>query len=294
MTGEPRQSLTVIVDVGDAEACAATLGQSRLALEAAFAQLPGVHTACLALLPALPGAPESVLLFECSFEGAMLTLIEALLRLAGSEFCRIFGHSAGFPETAETRAVSEFLSARACRATACADSESPPVSVDFWQRARAFVAARRYWPTKAARITPDASELERRRGAVGMQDWQPGVPLLHVARLPDDTRSRARVRRALRALELAQPPLERAARFMIHGQRLLFLAYPAQQAQLWSERASLTALSSLTRVWADSPELGGSPWSPHKRRARHLERFLLDGRVPVAAWFNSHAQPRAV
>jgi len=294
MTRAPRQSLTVILEVSDATSCAAALGQARRALEAAFAQLPGLHTACVALLPALPGAAESALLFECMFEGPMLTIVLALLGLAGPELCGVLAHSADFPALASARAVSEFLSARACRAAACADSESPPVPADFWERARAVASARRFWPTRPAGVAVDASELERRRGAVGMQDWQPGVPLLHVARLPDDTRSRARVRRALRALELEQTPLERAARFMIHGQRLLFLAYPAELAQLWSEQVSRTALCPLTLVWANSPELRVSPWAPRKRRARHLQRFLLDGRVPVAVWFNAHARPRAV
>ncbi len=294
MTRAPRQSLTVILEVSDVTSCAAALGQARRALEAAFAQLPALHTACLALLPALPGATESALLFECMFEGSMVSIVRALLGLAGPELCAVLAHSVDFPEPASTRAVSEFLSARACRAAACADSESPPVPADFWERARAIACARRYWPTRRAEVAVDSSELERRRGAVGMQDWQPGVPLLHVARLPDDTRSRARVRRALRAVELEQTPLERAARFMIHGRRLLFLAYPAEPAQLWSERVSRTALCPLTRVWANSPELRVSPWAPRKRRARHLQRFLLDGRAPVAIWFNARARPRAV
>ena len=294
MTRVPRQSLTVIVEVSDAASCAAALGQARRALEAAFTQLPGLHTACVALLPALPGAGESALLVECMFEGSMLTLVLALLGLAGPELCSVLAHSADFPEPASARAVCRFLSARACRAAACADSESPPVPAGFWERARAVIAARRYWPTRAALVSVDAGGLERRRGAVGMQDWQPGVPLLHVALLSHDTRSRARLRSALRALELVQTPLERAARFMIHGQRLLFLAYPAQPAQLWSEQATRTALRPLTRIWANSAELRISPWAPRKRRARHLQRFLLDGRAPVAVWFNAHARLRAV
>jgi hypothetical protein len=150
------------------------------------------------------------------------------------------------------------------------------------------------WPTKRAEVVVDASELEGRRRAVGMQDWQPGTPLLHVARLPGEPRARARLRRALRAMTLEPTPLERAARFMTHEQRLLFLAYPAQNAQLWSERVSLAALRPLTRVWADVPELAINPWLRRKRRARRLQRFLLDGRTPVAIWFNAHAPPRAV
>jgi hypothetical protein len=294
MTREPRQSLTVIAPVSAAAACAAALGQARRPLEAAFAELPGLHTACLALLPALPGVNESALLFECRFEGSLPDMVLALLGLAGPEFCGIFAHCTGFPEAAEARAISAFLSAQACRAAAFADSESPPLRVDFWERARTVLAARLRWPTKARVVVVDASDLERRRSAVGMQDWQPGVPLLHVARLPDDARSRAHVRRALRAIEQEPAPLERAARFMLHGQRLLFLAYPAQNAQLWSEQVSLSALDSLTQVWADVPELGVNPWLPRKRRARRLQRFLLDGRAPVAAWFNAHARLRAV
>jgi hypothetical protein len=294
MTREPRQSLTVILEVTDATSSATALSQTRRALEAAFAQLPGLDTACLALLPALPGATESALLFECSFEGTLLEMSEALLGSAGPEWCRLFAHCAGFPEPVDARALCEFLSARACRGVAWADSESPHVQLDLWERVRMVVAARCHWPTKAAEISIDASDLERRRGAVGMQDWQPGAPLLHVARLPDDARTRASLRRALRALELEQALFERAARFMLHGQRLLFLAYPAQNAQLWTEQVSRRALGSLTRIWASVPELRGRPWLRRKRRVRRLQRFLLDGRAPVAAWFNAHARLRAV
>ena len=294
MTREPRQSLTVVVEVVDPTSCANALSQSRRALEAAFAQLPGLHTACLALLPPLPGASESALLFECMFDGPLLSLTEALLSSADPELRQIFAQCADFPEPASARAWCEILSARACRATACADADSPRAELDLLERARTIVAARCYWPTAVSRVAVDAVELERRRSAVGMQDWQPGVPLLHVARLPDDTRSRARVRRALRALELERAPLERAARFMIHGQRLLFLAYPAENAQLWTEQVSRKALASLTRIWANVPDLHSRPWLRRRRRVRQLQRFLLDGRAPIATWFNAHARPRAV
>jgi hypothetical protein len=294
MTREPRQSLTVIVEISDSTSCGTALGQTRRTLEAAFAQLPRLHTACLALLPPLPGMSDSALLFECQFDGQLLSLSEALLGSAGPELRQIFAHCVDFPEPASARAWCEFLSARACRATVCADADSPRAELDLRERVRIVVAARCYWPTAVNKVAVDTAELERRRGAVGMQDWQPGVPLLHVARLQDDARARARVRHALRALELEMAPLERAARFMIHGQRLLFLAYPEQNAQLWTEQVSRSALASLTRIWASVPELHGRPWLRRKRRARQLQRFLLDGRTPVAAWFNAHARPSAV
>jgi hypothetical protein len=294
MTREPRQSLTVIVEISDAASCATTLGQTRRVLEAAFAQLPGLRTACLALLPPLPGASDPALLFECLFDGTLLGLLAALLASAGPELCAVFAHCAGFPEPACARSWCEFLSARACRATPFADADSPSVQLDLWERARTVVAAHCYWPRKAGEVSVDAADLERRRSAVGLQDWQPGVPLLHVAWLPDDARTRARVRRALRVLELEAAPLEAAARFMLHGQRMLFLAYPAQNAQLWTEHVSRSALGSLTRIWASVPEFRRRPWLRRKRRVRHLQRFLLDGRTPVAAWFNAHARLSAV
>jgi hypothetical protein len=120
-----------------------------------------------------------------------------------------------------------------------------------------------------------------------MQDWQPGAPLLHVARLP--AAERARVKRALRALE-QDPVLEPSARFLVHGERLLFFNYPAPIAWLWSERVSRTALEALTCIWAALPEFGARPWLGRARRARDLQRFLLDGRAPVAAWFNADTQ----
>jgi hypothetical protein len=294
MTREPRQSLTVVVEVADATSCAVALGQSRRALEAAFAELAGLHTACLALLPAGPGASESALFFECLFEGSLLEMLGALLGLAAPEVREVFAHCAGFPEPLEARSFARFLAARASRASAYADSASPPVQLDLWERARRIVAAHCHWPMKSVQIALDPSELERRRGAVGMQDWQPGVPLLHVARLPDDARARAHVRRTLRAIELEQAPRQLAARFVLHGQWLLFLAYPAQNAQLWTEQVSRSALASLTRIWASAPEFRGRRWLPRKRRVRHLQRFLLDGRAPVAAWFNAQARLRAV
>ncbi|HEY1537372.1 MAG TPA: hypothetical protein VGF76_25300, partial [Polyangiaceae bacterium] len=94
MTREPRQSLTVIVEISDPTSCGAALSQTRRTLEAAFAQLPGLHTACLALLPPLPGASESALLFECLFDGPLLSLSEALLGSAGPELRRLFAHCA--------------------------------------------------------------------------------------------------------------------------------------------------------------------------------------------------------
>jgi hypothetical protein len=144
MTREPRQSLTVILEISDATSCATTLGQTRRAFEAAFAQLPGLHTACLALLPPLPGASDSALLFECLFDGALLALLGALLDSAGPELCTLFAHCADFPELVSARILCRFLSARACRATPCAGADSPRVQLELGERARSVVAAHCY------------------------------------------------------------------------------------------------------------------------------------------------------
>jgi hypothetical protein len=80
----------------------------------------------------------------------------------------------------------------------------------------------------------------------------------------------------------------------VQGERLVFLAYPAQTALLWSERVAGHALRPLSRVWAQVPEFAGRPWQRRRRRIRNLQQFLLDGRVPVAVWFNARAEPHAL
>ena len=242
MKPEARQSLTVLSVVADAEACATELAAARLAVEAAFREISGLHTACLAVLPPEGGVP--VLLFECSFEGPLRDLLGVLFARCAPEMRRIFRHCADFPEPADGPAFAALMSARACRAVACADSESMLPEPDIAQRLRTALASRCYWQRERPRV--DARELERRRAAVGLQDWQPGVPLLHVARVAQG--SRARLRAALRAIELEPGPIDYAARFLRHGEQLVFLAYPSENALLWSELVSSRALQQIGRA----------------------------------------------
>lgn len=284
VTPSESQSLTVVTNVSDGTACLAALAKHRAALEAAFAQVPGVESACLALLPPLPGADSDALFLECSFQGSLRALAAALLAHAEPEIRAVFGFCADLSPGFEATGFAEYLSARARRAYA-----SPELEQDQWpwfRRTRTALLARCCWPHRAPAL--DFDELERRRGAVGMQDWQPGVPLLHVARLPVSALSR--VKRALRALE-QEPVLDPRARFLVHGGWLLFFAYPPQIAWLWSERVARVALAPLTRVWAAVPGFCVRPWLSRARRARALHRFLLDGRAPVAVWFNAQQPP---
>ncbi len=281
-----RQSLTVVFVVTDVAACGAALARHRAAVEAAFVQMTDLDHACLALLPPLPGAADGALFLESSFGGALAELLGALFRLAEAEIGDIFASCAAFPDAADARTFTAYVSARARRAHAAANGGKP----NGWRRAHSALAARCYWPSSPAQ--PDAAELEQRRGAVGMQDWQPGAPLLHVARMPTEAHRRARLKRALRALDQDALPLEASARFLMHGDRLLFVAYPAQIALLWSERVSRVALAPLTRIWSAVPAFQGQPWLRRARRARQLQRFLLDGRTPVGVWFNA-AEPRS-
>jgi hypothetical protein len=281
------QSLTVVAAVRDGTACLAALTRHRFALEAAFARVAGVESACLAVLPALPGADSNALFLECSFQGSLRALALGLFAHAEPEIRAIFGHCTALSSTFDATSFALYLSAQARRANA-----SPLCVLDHWARLRRLrnaLLARCHWPSRAP--VPDADALESRRGAVGMQDWQPGVPLLHVARLP--AHARARVKRALRALE-QDPVLDPRARFLLHGDLLLFFAYPPQIAWLWSERVARVSLAPLTRVWAGVPEFRVLPWLRRARRARALHRFLLDGRVPVSVWFNAQLPtPRA-
>ncbi|MEP7050119.1 MAG: hypothetical protein ABJB12_07190 [Pseudomonadota bacterium] len=276
------QSLTVVVAVDDGPACRAALAKHRAALEAAFAEATGVQSACLALLPRPFAVQVDSLFIECSFRGSLSVVLGAAFALAESEFRAVFGCCAQFPPFCGPAGFAAYLSARAKRARA-----SPEAGRDHWstwRRARNALLARCHWPSFGA--APNAEDLEHRRAAVGMQDWQAGVPLLHVARLPEVALSR--VKRALRSLE-QDALLDPHARFLLHGNCLLFFAYPPQIAWLWAERVSAATLAPLTRVWAAVPGFGVRPWVRRARRARDLHRFLLDGRAPVDAWFNAQA-----
>ncbi|MEO8901978.1 MAG: hypothetical protein ABI488_08930 [Polyangiaceae bacterium] len=279
-----RQSLTVAVGVADYAACSAALTQGRSALEAAFTQVGGVEHACLALLAASRRATDSALFFECSFNGSLAALLTALFALAEPELVAVFGHCAEFPKAPSAPVFTEYVSARARRASAPdASVFSDGDAMTSWRKWYTTLVARCYWRPSPTELDP--AELELRRSAVGMQDWEPGAPLLHVAHVP--VRSRSRVKRALRALEQDSAGLDPEVRFLWHGDRLLFFAFPSQIALIWSERVSRVALAPLTRIWSAVPAFRGRPWLRRARRSRELQRFLLDGRAPVGAWFNA-------
>ena len=283
MTVTPRQSLTVVVSVTDGLACAAALLEHKTALETALTETAGVESASLALLPPQSKTEPYALFFECSFFGRLPALLGALFARAEAAAGAVFGHCSGFPEPPTAEAFATYLSAHARRSRASPSATC--VDSSFWRRLRRALAARCYWP---ASVEPtDADELERRRGAVGMQDFQPGAPLLHVARVR--ARSLARLKRALRVLE-EEPVLDPGARFVLYGERLLFFAYPQPIAALWSEQVSRAALPVLTQIWACSTQFAARPWRSRARRARELQRFLLDGRAPVSVWFNVSAR----
>ncbi|MEO7035609.1 MAG: hypothetical protein ABI548_16920 [Polyangiaceae bacterium] len=283
----PRQSLTVAVGVVDYAACSAALTRGRCSLEAAFTQVAGLEHACLAVLAASREAADSALFFECSFNGSLAALLSALFALAEPELAAVFEHCAEFPKAASAPVFAEYVSARARRASAPVVAEGHDVA--SWRKWCTALVARCYWPPSPT--AQDAAELELRRSAVGMQDWEPGAPLLHVAHVPQQSRSR--VKRALRALEHESARLDPQTRFLWHGDRLLFFAFPAQIALIWSERVSRVALAPLTRVWAAVPAFQGRPWLRQARRSRELRRFLLDGRAPVGAWFNASVRRSA-
>ena len=292
MSTAPRQSLTVVVGVADAERCATELELRRDALQAGWARMPGLHSACLALLPpsTLP-ATDAALLFECSFDGPFAELKDALFAYVGEALNAVLSHCDGYPVTASAPAFAEYLGARARRSAALRESDEPvAIEVSMWRRVqRAFDSLRPRSP-----VASHEAELEPRRGAVGLQEAVPGVPLLHVARLIEGARARHLLTNALRDVELEPARFDHGARFLVHGERLLFLAYPNQNAPRWSERLSQAALATLSLIYRNARGFSGSPLSRRARRERRLQQFLLDGRVPVAAWFNARAPLREV
>ncbi len=288
MTRGPRQSLTLLLPVRDAVACAAELEAQRAALEAGFARVPDLSGACLALLPA-SATQGAGLLFECSFLGPLADLLFVLFAGLGAELCAVLSQCADFPGGLAEREFAAFVTARAQRSSAFRAADDPEYGTArlAWQR---LVDA---WPRFAdSNAEPiDEEALEARRLAVGMQEPLFGVPLLHVAWL--SSAARPRVRRALRALEQERAPLERDLRFLLDGQRLLLFAYPTDNAQLWSERLSQLALPAFTRVWRHCrgfPQFFGVR---RARRQRRLREFLLEQRLPLAVWFNAEEPLRS-
>lgn len=300
MTMPIRQSLTVIVGVKDNEACAAELNRHARALAVGWSRVARLRTACVALLPTVAGetgAAESRAIFlECGFEGELSDLLRSLWRSLGPELACVLAHCDGYAAGHDSAVFAAFLRAQARRASPLflepppSNAEEPPQRV-VWRRTRAvFLAARLAWPSgggRGAPLTPE--ERERRDAALGWQESEPGVPLLHAAELARLPGASTRVKRALRALDLGSAAgAEPSARLMMHGKRVVLLAYPSDSAAQLSERISQSRLAELARIWEntlDLPYCGGL--LRRSQRARRLERFLLGQRVPVAAWFNA-------
>jgi hypothetical protein len=291
MSEAPRQSLTLIVRVTDSGSCTRELEQRAAELAAGWSRVPGVRTACLAFLPAVPGAP-CALLFESSFVGDLSRLARDLWRELGPALSAIFQHCEGYPLPAEPNGFAAFLRERARRATPLSAFGSGPRDGHphgaAWRRAtEALFAATLVWPKRAPASPTDPQVLEQRCAAVGFQESEPGVPLVHVAEILPGVSARGRLKRALRAAE-CEASGEPAARFLLDRERLVFLAYPKERAARFSERLSQEAGLPLARIWAQTR---GLPYcGPLLRRAlrrRRIERFVLGERVPVAAWFNA-------
>ena len=292
MSEAPRQSLTLIVPVTDSDSCMRELEQYAPALVAGWSRVPGVRTACLALLPAVPRAP-CALLFESSFVGDLSRLARDLWREVGPELSAIFQHCEGYPAPAAPGDLAAFLRARARRATPVSafgsgSRDAHPYGA-AWRRAKeALFAAELVWPKRAPASPTEPQVLEQRCAAVGFQESEPGVPLVHVAEILPGVRARDRLKRALRAIECEAPVGAPAARFLLDRERLVFLAYPKERAAPFSERLSQEAGPLLERIWAQTR---GLPYcGPLLRRAlrrRRIERFVLGERVPVAVWFNA-------
>ncbi len=288
LTLRARQSMTFVSPVRDAGSCAAALEAQRAALEVGLARVPGLLGACLALLPASPTQAAGVL-FECSFVGALSDLLFTLHAGLGAELEAVLSECPGFEAGSGEPAFSEYVGARARRSAAFRAADEPALELP-WPA----------WPSVSDALPPlggapdaplDEQELEARRSAVGMQEPLLGVPLLHVAWLP--AAARARVKRALRGLELERAPLERDARFLLDGERLLFLAYPTDNAQAWSERLSHVALPVFTRVWRHCRGFPRFFGQSRARRRRRLQQFVLERRVPLAVWFNAREPLRS-
>ena len=280
-----RQSLTVILPVRDAEACQRELARRRSALEHGWAAVPGQVSACLAILPA-DYTSEAALLLECSFETEFAEWAHATFAGLGGELSAVFGHCEGYPELADARAFTEYLGSRAQRSFAFASRPAPVAEFELWRSLQrlfdAFSA-----PRASSPVIANEPALEARHSAVGMQEPVPGVPLLHVAWLRTGARARARLMRALRELHSVPALVEHDARFLLAGQRLVFVAYPSEGAQRWSERLSHVALDACTRIWRNCRGFAELWGARRGRRERRLSEFVLEHRVPVGAWFNA-------
>jgi hypothetical protein len=286
-------SLTVILPLLDAAACRSDLERQRPALERGWAKVPGLISACLAILPSdeSPDGAPPALLFECSFETDFADLMFASFMAYGQELSAVLRHCAQYPESADAQLFADYLGTRARRSSAFGSGHAQRGELELrrglW---RALDGLATFSVVPAPQLTEE--ELEARRLAVGLQEPIPGVPLVHVAwPLPG---SRPRLRRALRELEREPPATPHDVRFLLSGTRLVFMAYPSQNAQRWSERLSQVALAPCARVWRNCRGFMRLLGARRARRERRLQEFVLEHRIPVAAWFNARALPVAM
>ncbi|MEO6601652.1 MAG: hypothetical protein ABIQ16_17380 [Polyangiaceae bacterium] len=281
-----RNSLTVILPVLDADACRVELERQRPALEHGWAKVPGLSSACLALLPAAAGPERAVpaLFLECSFETEFADLMFVWFMACGDELSAVLSHCAEYPESADARRFAEYLGSRARRSSTLGSRSA--LNGEFalgrtgW-RVLDAVSLRGAAPD----ALPSEDEREARRLGVGMQEPIPGVPLVHVAWLAPGRRPQ--LLRALRELEHQPSAVEYDPRFLLDGRRLVFVAYPNEGAARWSERLSQVALAACTRVWRNCRGFSGGFGVQRARRARRVQEFVLEHRIPVAAWFNA-------
>jgi hypothetical protein len=293
MSDAARQFLTLLVTVTDPLSCERELERRKAELRAGWSRVPGMRTACLALLPAMGHAPCALLL-ESSYVGDLSGFASNSWRIMGAELSAIFQHCEGYSSRAGPAELASFLRARARRATPLSggrpgDSDVHPYRVAWRRVAQIFSAAELVWARQASPSPAlDQPALERRSAAVGFQESEPGVPLLHVAEISPCASARRRLTRALRAIDGRNVIDEAGARFLRDRERLVFLAYPTERAARFSERMSQEAGPLLGRIWAQTcgfPYVG--PLVRRALRRRRIERFLLAERVPVAVWFNA-------
>jgi len=283
-----RNSLTVVLPLRDAAACRVAIERQRLAIERGWAKVPGLISACLATLPGdqRSDAASPALFVECTFESELADLMSALFSVIGAELSSVLAHCAEYPELADARGFAGYLAERARRSSAFASGSLPRGMLDLngivWRLLDTFAL-----PNAGSLIETSEEELEARRSAVGMQEPIQGVPLVHVAWLLP--RAIARTKRALRDLGRVSEPVEHDARFVLDGTRLLFVAYPSSPAQCWAERLSQRGFGPCARIWRNARGFSLPFGVRRARRARWLAEFVLEQRVPVAAWFNARA-----
>lgn len=276
------RSLVVILEVPDEAACAVEIARQRAALEAGWATLPSLRSACLAVLPAT--AREAAgLLFACEFEGELRALADGLEERAGPPLSTLFALCTPSPRAGTgSDALYRLLSAHATRAVR-APSE-PPATLDLglaWLgRARARLALSLRAPTPRGEALDEA-----RRSAVAMQQMLPGVPLLHSTHVASPAAAR-RVRRVLRDWERTSASLPGEPRCWAQGERVLLLAQPREVAPLWAERVARRALGALSALWLETREFSDAP-AARGPRGRYVWRFLLDQRLPIGAWYDA-------